>query len=559
MLLRRSRTAGIVVTLVFSCSALHSCSDDGEDRSLVPMTATGACEGDVVDALGQWGAAGFSGVLVVDAPQASCAAGVGFADVGDARPLPPETVFAVGSVSKSFVATAVLGLEADGALSLDDPAGRFVDGLRGPVAEASIRSLLLHASGLVGSHGQDHVALSRRDAVAALSDLPVDEEQRGRFLYSNAGYTTLALVIEGASGVPYRRYVAEHVLPPDAGFWDGDPAPAGERAVGYVDGQPAEQRGDFGGPHWALDGNGDLAMTPSQLASWTRSLFTGEVVPSASVELALEPALDADDGAITVGWVRLDDSLVGEPALASAGGGGDTGQNVVVVWLPVSQRSIVVASNRDRITAEDLLRSIGPAIAAGTDLPGPGDRIQVDDATLERAAGTYAVAGGGHFDVTIEERELVVVPDGRTALGALLPTKGSATTEVADHERAVMALLAGETAAGIDELTTIEAELGEVRDVRLLGSTVEEGELRSYVELELRDQSVSGWYALNGSGGIEAVDLSGLPSVRLVPAPEGFRVEGDAPGDDALTVTFDDDGGSMTVHGPGAPVVARRR
>jgi CubicO group peptidase (beta-lactamase class C family) len=106
-----------------------------------------------------------------------------------------------GSVSKDFTAAAILQLVADGTLSLDDRVGDYVADLDGPVASASIESLLLHASGLVRSHGQDHTPLARDDAVAAIGGLDVDRSAQGPFLYSDAGYTLLALAVAASSCV----------------------------------------------------------------------------------------------------------------------------------------------------------------------------------------------------------------------------------------------------------------------------------------------------------------------------------------------------------------------
>ena len=71
-------------------------------------------------------------------------------------------MFAIGSVTKAFTAAAVLDLVAAGELALDDRAGDLVPGLRGPAADATVEQLLLHTSGLTGSHGEDHEPLDAR-------------------------------------------------------------------------------------------------------------------------------------------------------------------------------------------------------------------------------------------------------------------------------------------------------------------------------------------------------------------------------------------------------------
>lgn len=548
----------LLVPLV-AAGLVAGCTDDVDEPSpsgrggAVPVT--GRCEDDdLAAAVAAWGAAGFNGAVVVDGPGSSCRLGVGRTGGATGNPITADTAFAIGSVSKAVVAVAVLRLAAAGDLSLDDPAGRHVVGLTGPAASATIESLLLHTSGLVGSHGEDHVPLGRDEAVAAIGALGIDEASRGRFLYSNAGYTLLALVLEGASGVEYRRLLATDVLPDGVGFWDGEPAPAGERALGSRGGEPTGFDGDSPGPHWAVQGNGDVAMSAALLAAWTRAAFTGDLLPPEAVHRMVEPAVDDDGQGITVGWGRLDEAVLGEVALGAAGGGGDTGHEVVTVWLPASERVVVVATNTDGVTAEALLRAIGPAIVGGGPVPRPDEPVEVDDEVLEAAEGTYALAGGDGFEVRRGDDGLVVTPTGGAALEALLPPSADAG-EIADHEAAVAAALAGETDAGADEVALLEEDHGRLLEVVVLGTT-DEGELRTYVALTFAEGRATGWYALNDAGGIEGVDLAGLPEVALVPTVEGFRVAGRPNGDEAVAVTFDGD--AMAVRGPGGTVVARR-
>jgi CubicO group peptidase (beta-lactamase class C family) len=527
---------------------------------------TGGCDEDIADALAHWGSAGFSGAVVIDAPGEAedCRLGVGRLVPGRDRAITADSVFAIGSVSKAFTAAAVLQLAGEGALDLGEPAGRYVAGLGGPAAGASVESLLLHTSGLVGSHGEDLSSLDRDQAVAALSRLTVDPAAQGQFLYSNAGYTQLALVVEGASGTDYRDYLEEQVLPEGAGFWNGEPAPRGDR----VESEGSIDQGDFTGPHWALQGNGDLAMSADILAGWTRDLFSGDIVAAAELDLVAEPSLDDEETGqgITAGWAVLDAETFGEPVLATAGGGGDAGQNVVAAWLPESERTVVVASSSEAVTAEDLLQAIGPAIVAGDPLPRPDadGSGEVDQATLDAAAGTYVLSSGdGELEVTAEDSHLVVVPTGPAAFAALGLAGDTPPGEVADHEQAVEDLLAGRTQAGAEEVGLLEEEYGPLSKVEVLGSTVEDGELRTYVELEFAGETATatGWYALNSSGGIDGVDLSGPPVVELVATAAGqaFRPEvaGQQPGGDAVTVSFDAD--TMTIDGPDGVTHAPRR
>jgi hypothetical protein len=272
----------------------------------------------------------------------------------------------------------------------------------------------------------------------------------------------------------------------------------------------------------------------------------------------VHPVVESNGQGITDGWVRLPEDVLGEVAIAAAGGGGDTGQNVVVVWLPDSQRTIVVASSSDGVDAESLLQVIGPALVKGLPIPHPDSTREVDDDELAAAAGTYALDTGGRLDVSVgSDGQLLVAPEGVDAVAALRPLDAATTEEIAAHEQAVLDLLSGRTDVGRDELATLAESYGDPIEVDLLGSAIEERELRTYVRIRFADESVAGWYALNSAGGIEGVDIGGPPRSVLVAVAGGFHVAGAPASSEAVTVTFDDD--AMTIdRGDGAPLAATR-
>ncbi|RKS10527.1 CubicO group peptidase (beta-lactamase class C family) [Nocardiopsis sp. Huas11] len=474
------------VALLTACTTTHSIPER-EPGSAVPGEGT-RCGDDLLEGLGAWARAGFSGSVVVSTGgEPDCLAAFGSADgagdgaAGTANTV--DTVFAIGSVSKAFTAAAVLGLVDAGELSLDDRAGNVITDLEGPPARATVEQLLLHTSGLTGSHGDDHEPLDRDAAVAAIGRLERAFPPGTDSLYSNSGYTLLALLVEEVTEAGYRDHMAAEVLPlPDGGtaggFWDGEPAAPGPRAVGLLETGPAEQRGGFAGPHWALDGNGDLAMSAPDLAAWTHALFTGGVVPPEAVATITAPGFDHGDGtAEAPGWVSLDASVHGTPALASSGGGGDTGHEAVAVWVPQDERVVVAVSNSGGVRAGDLMREAGPALLAGGPPPPPGPGAAPDDF--------------GDFD----------------------------DADVAAHEQGVRTLLDGGSREGHEEREALESELGPLVSVEVLGTVVAEAELRTYVTASSATDSTTLWYALDERGGVAAVEGSVDAPPSLSPAP----------------------------------------
>ncbi len=292
-------------------------------------------------------------------------------------------------------------------------------------------------------------------------------------------------------------------------------------------------------------------MTAVELAEWTRALFTGEVVSAESAEAIAEPGFDLGDGrSETRGWVAHDESLFGTPFLGTAGGGGDVGHNVVVVWVPDLDRVVAVASNGPEISAEELLAELGPALLSGDPLPTPPDAA---DEPGPEVIGRHVRAEHGR----ILRRDVRRRPGWRSprTVPTRSPRCSRRKTARAEHEAAVLELLAGRTQEGQEERAALEQDIGPIEGVEVIGTATEEGERRTYVRVTSADQTVLGWYALNSAGGIEGATLpTEPPAVELAASGDSYEPAdptGDGP---EVTVVFGD--GTVTVTGPGGPVDA---
>ncbi len=149
--------------------------------------------------------------------------------------LQSDRPFYIGSLSKSFTATAILQLREAQRLSLEDPLRKWLPNLRinGPGADSlKIRHLLQHTSGFRRRQGFVELPpLEQLEARPFPLDLP---EPPGRaYAYSNLNYSILGLVIEEASRQSYADYLREHLFRPlhmpdaRAGMPDGRPLPEG--------------------------------------------------------------------------------------------------------------------------------------------------------------------------------------------------------------------------------------------------------------------------------------------------------------------------------------------
>ena len=87
-------------------------------------------------------------VIVTENGRTVYVRGRGLADVAAGRPIAPDTVFRLGSITKQFTAAVILQLANEGRLSLDDPLSRFLPDYPAPGAGATVRQLLNHTVGI---------------------------------------------------------------------------------------------------------------------------------------------------------------------------------------------------------------------------------------------------------------------------------------------------------------------------------------------------------------------------------------------------------------------------
>jgi len=166
-------------------------------------------------------------VAIVHKGQVVLERAFGYADIVGRTPLTPRHWFRVASHSKSFTAAGIMKLREAGKLGLDDRIGRHVDGLHPAVAEATIAQLLSHSAGIVRDGRDDGPWQDRRpffDAAELRADLaaaPVIEPNT-RFKYSNHGFGLAGLIIEAATGKPYRSWITQAIIEP-AGLDETEP------------------------------------------------------------------------------------------------------------------------------------------------------------------------------------------------------------------------------------------------------------------------------------------------------------------------------------------------
>lgn len=182
----------------------------------------------------------FSGaVLVVDRGRVVFERAYGQSRLEPAIPMSPDSRFPYASVSKLFVATAILQLAEQRKLSLDAPVRTYLP--RFPHTDITLRNLLNHSSGLspfgaqfaAARQGSPTRVFTNADLVEAIAGANVVllYSPGTRSNYDNINFALLALVIEQASGQAYPDYIRNHILRP-AGMNDTRFVPVSAQMAG---------------------------------------------------------------------------------------------------------------------------------------------------------------------------------------------------------------------------------------------------------------------------------------------------------------------------------------
>jgi CubicO group peptidase (beta-lactamase class C family) len=145
--------------------------------------------------------------------------GFGLRDVERNLPVTADTIFAIGSCTKSFTAMAAVISQDEGRLSLDDPPKKHLSyfRLQDPEADAMItlRDLLLHRSGLnLGDFVWQQGVLNRAEVIKLAGLAKPTAKLREKFQYQNIVYTAAGEVVAKANGTTWERFVEERIFKP---------------------------------------------------------------------------------------------------------------------------------------------------------------------------------------------------------------------------------------------------------------------------------------------------------------------------------------------------------
>jgi CubicO group peptidase (beta-lactamase class C family) len=294
-----------------------------------------------------------------------------------AVPATPAMRYSIGSVSKQFTAAAILLLQEQGKLTLDDPVGKYIPGItRGN--DVTIRQILSHTSGYQDYWPEDYVMTPMLQPETAQQILdtwakkPLDFDPGTQWQYSNTNFVIAGRIVEIVSGQPLFGFLTQHIFGPlgMTSVCDSDKAPIEppaaqayyRHALGPLRPAPDEGRG------WMFAA-GELAMTAHDLALWDQSLLAQSVLSSESYkQMFTEVRLKNGKGAEYGLGVEVRDRD-GHRSIEHTGEvSGFVSDNQVLIDDGVA---VAVLTNQDAVGAASTIANLAAPLIAGYPLSAP--------------------------------------------------------------------------------------------------------------------------------------------------------------------------------------------
>jgi CubicO group peptidase (beta-lactamase class C family) len=315
---------------------------------------------------------GFSGVVFV-AKKGSVLLekGYGSASLAGKRPNAANNVFCVGSLTKSFTAAAILKLEQQGKLSIDDKLGKFFPQIPADKKDITLHQLLTHTSGLPEYHDStgDFEAMTRWQSLLKIFGAPLAFEPGKGHAYSNSGYTVLAAIVEMTAGSSYEDFVRKEIFTPagmtTAGFfgdkiWAEDQVSCGQNAGKTLKGNDPSR---WPRPTWALKGAGGAVMSAQDLYQWIEALKTDRVLNAAERAKGLVGYPVPGETGVSEGYGWMVGTSQRGTKVINAGGGSDYGFHSMALWDTTEDAIVIILGNSgDKVEMRDVYSALAPVL-----------------------------------------------------------------------------------------------------------------------------------------------------------------------------------------------------
>ncbi len=344
-------------------------------------------------------------------------AGFGITSVENPLPVTPDTLFQVGSISKTFTGTLLMQLAEQGKIDLDAPVRTYLKGLKlrnqNTAKQVTTRHLLTHTGGWVGDYfndfgyGEDALAKMVKDAASLPQVMPLGKI----WSYNNVGFNIAARVVEVVTGKPYEQAAQDMLLTPlglnMSFFFPSDILITHRFAVGHYN----EDKKTRVARPWAIgragNGVGGVVSTVKDLLAYARFHMgnSSRMIKKKTLAAMRVPQISMGRrGSMGITWFISPSAPV-----RYSHGGATHGQQAAFLFIPEKNFAISVLTNSDSggILNSNVL-TLALQVYCGIQVTMP-QAIKTAESELQEFTGSYRI-GAEAFDLKIEEGGLMYYP-----------------------------------------------------------------------------------------------------------------------------------------------------
>jgi CubicO group peptidase (beta-lactamase class C family) len=330
----------------------------------------------------------------------------GKADFESGAPMTVDTIIPIGSTTKQFTAAAILQLQDQGKLSVDDDITKWLPDFDTRGNKVMLRHLLAHTSGVTELFDMSefremrllrNATVTRDEVYKIITRYPFKFPTGTMELYTNANFWLLGRIVEKASGMTYEDYIGKKIFEPlgmKRSMYCSNGKDLPRRASGH-----GMRNGKTGRVpeivHTATYAAGAICSTAEDMITWLQALHGGKVLSAKSYKEMITPAKLNDGTALrySMGLIVAEDSH-GLPYIGHSGGG--FGYSSEARWYTGAKLAVVVLTNSE---PDEITKTTEALAAAILPAPSPAGPFTGDASLL---IGIYKGPGRGGKEMAIE-------------------------------------------------------------------------------------------------------------------------------------------------------------
>ena len=333
----------------------------------------------------------------------------------------PKHVFEIGSITKQFTAVAILMLEEQGKLSVDDDITKFIPDYPTQGKTITVHQLLNHTSGIKSyTNLPSFLVMARKDMtptelIDTFKNEPMEFDPGTQFNYNNSGYILLGHIIEVVSGTTYEEFIETNIfdkLNMSNSSYGSMTTIIPNRASGYSQAENGYKNAEYLSltlPYAA----GSIMSTTADLLKWQNAISANTLIKRSSLEKAINGSTLENGEKIDYGYGWYTGNIRDSKTVEHSGG--IFGYTSNGIFLPDENIYIIGLSNCDCGNVSGITKNIA-AIVLGKPFLMKEDAITLKAEKLKKWVGAYEFSNGVIRHITLENSQLFSLREGSRSL-----------------------------------------------------------------------------------------------------------------------------------------------